>query len=191
MFPKYTFDDSLAAIERLGKKRELNIHMARYRLDQLTKDDDDRVLSDADDDGENNPNRERQDDEPMDEFEALIDEQIALSTVQSRTSIGMNDQSFDDISSASAFSQLKDHLNSTPLASTHLPKFSQPSQTQQPSTQSDISDEVRARIAENKRKAMAILAQRKKEAQDEIKQKELEDQQKTCEISKIYIDDDF
>jgi hypothetical protein len=47
MFPKYNFDDSLAAIERLGKK-EVNTHMVRYRMGQLTKDDDDsRILSDT------------------------------------------------------------------------------------------------------------------------------------------------
>lgn len=190
MFPKYNFDDSLSAIERLGKKKELSVHMVRYRLDQLTKDDDEKILSDADDDI-NNPNREGQaNDEPMDEFEALIDEQIALSTVHSRSNAGMNDKSFGDISSDSAFSKLKENLNTTPLSSTQLPQFSQPSQTQLSSSQPDISDEVRSRIAENKRKAMAILEQRKMEAQQKMKQTEIEAAQKTREISKIFIDDD-
>lgn len=191
MFPKYNFDDSLAAIEKLGKKKELSIHMVRYRLDQLTKDEDDKILSDVDD-GANNPNREGQmNDEPIDEFEALIDEQIALSTVQSRTNIRMNDKSFDDLLSTSSFSQANDHLNSTPISSTQIPQFSHSSQTQPPSSQPDMSDEIRARIAENKRKAMAILEQRKADAQEKIRQQDLEEAKKAREISKIYIDDDF
>jgi nucleoside 2-deoxyribosyltransferase len=50
-----------------------------------------------------------------------------------------------------------------------------------------MSDEVQARIAENKMRALAIFEQRKKAAEEKKRQ---EDSQKTREISKILIDDD-
>ena len=188
MFPKYNFDDSLAAIERLGKKKETAVHMARYRLDQLTKDDDEKIVSDD----ENNQNQEsHQIEEPMDEFEALIDEQIALSTAHSRSNATMNEKSFGDISGISAISSstkkaiVNDHIGSS------TEHFSQPSQSQQiVASQLDITDEVRARIAENKRKALAKLEQRKKEEDDKIRKKQLEEKLRTQEISNINIDDD-
>lgn len=192
MFPKYNFDDTLAAVERLGKKREVAVHMTRYRLDQLTKDDD-RILSD-DEGAEGNRHREDHltDDVPMDEFEALIDEQIALSTVQARTNVTSNDKSFDDISGISALNSSSTKENVSQRISSSTPHPSQPSssQTQQQSTSQDITDEIRARIAENKRKALAILEKRKKEEEEKIRKKHLEERLRTQEISNINIDDD-
>lgn len=80
MFPKYNFDDSLSAIERLGKKKEMNVHMVRYRMDQLTKDDDQILL----DETENLEEMHVTQEEPIDEFESLVDEQVALTTAHSR-----------------------------------------------------------------------------------------------------------
>lgn len=196
MYPKYKLDDSLNAIERLGKKRETVIHMQRYRLGQLTKDDE--VLEASDEDDNVAAPRE---DEPMDEFEALIDEQIALSTVNhSRTA---HDKSFGNISGIFSSTKIQDRsFGSTQQASQTQPKSqyppesqshtqpSQPPKTQAPA-QPGVSDEMRAKIAENRMRAMAIQAQRKKEA-EEVARKELEEQQKKVpEISNILIDDDF
>lgn len=193
MYPKYNFDDSLTAIERLGKKKEVAVYLARYRLDQLTKNDEERILSDDED---NNEHREgsQNEDAPMDEFEALIDEQIALSTVHSRPEKSfVTDKSFGDLSRISAMStSAKDHMNDR-IASSSQHNSSQPilSSTQQaPSIQVEFTDEIRARIAENKRKAMAILEQRKKDEEEKQKQKLLEDKLRTQEISNINIDDD-
>lgn len=129
----------------------------------------------------------------MDEFEAMIDEQIALSTVQSRTNVTMNDKTFDDISGISAVSSStkKEHLNERVTESSE--QISQPSlfESQQAvSTQLEITDEVRARIAENKRKALAVREQRRREEEEMIKKKQLEDKLRTQEISSINIDDD-
>lgn len=169
MFPKYNFDDSLAAIERQGKKREMNIHMVRYRLDQLTKDDDEKVLSDNhEQEGEMENLRH---DEPMDEFEALIDEQIALTTAQSRMNVtNTSDRSFGNIS---GISNIASQPNKTLLSS----QQSQPLQ---------LSDEVRARIAENRLRALALLEQKKK-----LAEKENPPKANLKQISNIYIDDDF
>lgn len=195
MFPKYDFDDSLAAIERLGKKKEVAVHMTRYRLDQLTKDDD--IMVSEGEVTENSPNRESHlnDDEPMDEFEALIDEQIALSTVQSRTNTTTKDinKSFGDISGISISSNTT-KTNMNERISTNTQDFSQPSSSSHPqhslSSQAGITDEVRARIAENRRKAMERLQQRRKEDEEQTRKKQMEEKLRTQEISNINIDDD-
>ena len=63
--------------QRLGKKKEMN---ARYRMDQLTKDDDQILLYEA----ENLQEMHLTQEEPIDEFESLVDEQVALTTAHSR-----------------------------------------------------------------------------------------------------------
>lgn len=206
MFPKYKFDDSLAAIEKLGKKKETAVHMTRYRLGQLTKDEEVLVATDEEDDV-----AAPREDEPMDEFEALIDEQIALSTVnQSRTA---HDKSFGNISGIFSSTKIQDRslgssqqpsqiqAKSQPPASQSIASSqpSQPPKTQIPA-QPALSDEMRAKIAENRMRAMAIQAQRRqeaeekarKEAEEEKSRKEQEESQKKIpEISNILIDDDF
>lgn len=176
MFPKYNFDDSLAAIERLGKKKEVQVHMTRYRLDQLTKDDD-RILSD-DDAAEKQGESQMNMDEPMDEFEAMIDEQIALTT--NRSNFRGHEKSYGNVSSVSAASLFNDLVASQPSSS----------QQQEIRSQVEISDEIRARIAENKRRAMEILAQRRKEADEKLRQAALVEKQGPQEISNINFDDD-
>lgn len=194
MFPKYNFDDSLAAIERLGKKKEVNIHMVRYRMGQLTKDDDDnRILSDTEQ-NEEGEMRNTHEEEPIDEFEALIDEQIALSTVQSRTHATINsDRSFGNISLISGIASQNTSITPSQQHQEPSTHHQEPAtQHQEPSQPSQVhlSDEVRARIAENKKRAMAILEQRKKEAEEKRIQEELQEKQKPQKISNIFIDDD-
>lgn len=192
MYPKYNFDDSLVAIDRLGKKKEIAIHMVRYRMDQLTKDDD-VVLSDH----EENEQQEGEmpEDAPMDEFEALIDEQIALTTVHSRTN---NEKSFGNISGISSSKKLYDQgFNSS--QNIQQSNYSQPSQSiiqpqsQQPekaTQEPPLSDEIRARIAENRMKALAIRQQKMKEIEEQERVKRQAERQKSREISNILIDDD-
>lgn len=218
MYPKYTLDDSLSAIERLSKKKEFSALMTRYRRDELGPKDDDRVLSD-DDEAMNISEAPEVFDEPMNEFDALIDEQIALS----RTN---GDKSFGNMSSISGIANHNDNIfssthmthqqtfSSQPSSSHHTmtqpsqPSLShqmttQPSQPpqQQTQVQETISDEVRARIADNKRRAMAIREQREKEAAEKLKQMELEEKKKEIEEKNkqpkvvphitTFIDDDF
>lgn len=188
MYPKYNFDDSLAAIDRLGKKKEINVHMDRYRRDQLKEDE--RILSDGDD-AEGNKNEgghmSNNQDEPIDEFEALIDEQIALTTVHSRTNVGLN-KSFGNISSISNTTTNGDYNTSSGI---FQPPLSSSQRSQETSSQLAISEDIRVRIAENKRKALAILAQRKKQEEENRRQEELVEKQQFREISNIIIDDDY
>lgn len=188
MFPKYNFDDSLNAIDRLGKKKEVAVHMTRYRLDQLTKDDDEKILSDGDE--EENRREDQAADEPMDEFEALIDEQIALTTLHSRTNHSM-DKSFGNISSISSANNLNDRISLS--SQTQLSQTSQTPQALLSSTQNkvEISEEVRARIEENRKRALAIRDQRKKECEEKQKLLDIEENRRAEEISNINIDDDF
>lgn len=186
MFPKYDFDDSLAQIERLGKKRELQVHMQRYRLDQLTRDDDQPI----EDDDEMN---QREDGEfvepPMDEFEKLIDEQIALS----RTNVGGKsmDKSFGNMSSISGIEPNKSS-SQTMKSSSFFPSDSQDEPATPVANSTQINGEVRARIAENRRKAMEIREQKKREEEEAKREmeKSMKSQSNTQEISNMIFDDD-
>lgn len=185
MFPKYNFDDSLAQIERLGKKRELQVHMQRYRLDQLTRDDE-QPINDLDDE----MNEPREGDEfvepPMDEFEALIDEQIALS----RTNVGKTmDKSFGNVSSISGIEPNMSSSQTMRNSSFFPPNDSQQSQPDPPPPVTQISDEVRARIAENRRKAMELREQKKRQEEEQAAAL-AKSQTHTQEISNMIFDDD-
>lgn len=177
-----------------------NNYFHTHSRDQLTKDDDERILSDGDEENRRNEGQMNVD-EPMDEFEALIDEQIALTTVHSRSNIA--DKSFGNISSISSATQPSEQSISVstfqpPLSSSHhhqpLSQAQPPlsSSHHQPSSQAEsteLTSEMRARIAENRLKALAILEKRKAEAEEKRKQ-ELEAKQKTQEISNVNFDDD-
>lgn len=186
--------------------------MTRYRRDELGPKDDDRVLSDDEEAMNIGEAPEEAFDEPMNEFDALIDEQIALS----RTNV---DKSFGNMSSISGIANHNDNIFSSthmtqqqtfssPPSSSHQtnaqstqPSSShqmtaEPSQSPQQQTpvQEPISDEVRARIAENKRRAMAIREQREKEVAENLKLKELEEKNKQPKVVPhitTFIDDDF
>lgn len=163
----------------------------------MTRDEDEKILSDGDDENVRNTEGHmgNDDDVPMDEFEALIDEQIALTTVQNRTnfgdkSIGTNydDKSFGSISSITSATQPNEQSVSIstfqpPLSSSHLQPSSQVEST-------ELTSEMRARIAENRLKALAILEKNKAGADEKRQQDELKAKQKEREISNINFDDD-
>jgi len=186
MFPKYHFDDSLTKIERLGRKKEIALHMTRYRLGQLTQEDDNRVLSDNDDD--------RMEDTlahelPVDEFEDMLNQQIALSSTTNRTN---NDASVSQLNMSSISTSTQIH--NKPMS--QQPLFSQ--QIQQPSqdvsqAKPQLTDEQKARIEENRKKAMAIRAAKMKEL-EEKRLKAVEEEkikERSQKAINIEIDDDF
>ncbi|KAL7041995.1 hypothetical protein ACKWTF_000986 [Chironomus riparius] len=184
MFPKYHFDDSLTKIERLGRKKEIAFHMTRYRLGQLVQEDDNRVLSDNDDD--------RMEDTlanelPVDEFEDLLNQQIALSSTSHRSN---NNASISQLNMSSVSSSTQIHKE--PM-SPEPPVFSQVEAIQ---PKSQLTDEQKARIEENRKKAMAIRAAKLKELEDKrLKELKEAEEQKLKERSQptinIEIDDDF
>lgn len=174
MFPKYNFDDSLAKIERLGRKKEIAVHMTRYRLGDLQREQEGlskEIVSDDEDDKMHENSLAN--DLPIDEFEELINQQIALSTT------------FGNMSGISNIS-----------SSTHVPKMSQVpqssqlSQPEKPKTPpKQLTEEQKAIIEENRKRAMALRADRLRR-QEELKKHEQELKKQKEDSRKSIISDD-
>lgn len=149
LYPNYKFDDFVPTVEKLGKKKELQTHMYRYRNDLLEEIAQQKKLNESDD--------ERGDDQetssyPIDELDEIIDQQIQnYSSVVPKTP--SHDKTFDSIrSSMIASPRLSEQVPveaSTPIA----PKF-------QP-----LTAEQMARIAENRRLAQEKLRKKRMEAE--------------------------
>lgn len=157
MYPSYTFDDVLNNIERLGKKKPLQVHMTRYRLGQLEELNlqDNEIIDNANDEDENNAA------EPFDEFDALLGEQIAMSKLAPRTP-AVNRRNLSTSSSTlvtPSFS--RNAIVSTPnsVRDADTSDYLQPLPPSQPPTPSanKLSTEQMARIAENRRLAQKRL----------------------------------
>ncbi|XP_065355918.1 protein TIPIN homolog [Calliphora vicina] len=179
MYPTYKFDDVLANIERLGKKKPLQVHMSRYRLGMLESMKNYGEINDGEGDDDDQPPAAA--DEPYDEFDALLDEQIAISKIDPRTpgpstsrysGGGMGTSTNISVSSSSfatpSFSKGnavistpytgQGNLNDTSDLATPLP----PSQPTTPAAKQQLSAEQMARIAENRRLAQERLAAKKR-----------------------------
>ncbi|XP_075153854.1 protein TIPIN homolog [Haematobia irritans] len=175
MYPTYKFDDILGNIERLGKKKILQVHMSRYRLGMIEKVHGE--LNDAPEDGDEVGGEGAPPDEPFDEFDALLDEQIAISKIAPRTpannssKYGNANASIASASSSSfatpsftrgnavmstPYSGIQ-NLNDTSDLATPLP----PSQPSTPNVKQQLTAEQMARIAENRRLAQERLAAKK------------------------------
>ncbi|KAH8324331.1 hypothetical protein KR074_005333 [Drosophila pseudoananassae] len=190
MYPTYTFDDVLNNIERLGKKKPLQVHMTRYRLGQLEDfpSHDPNALEEGQDDQQDDP-----EDEPFDEFDALLGEQIAISKLAPRTP---HQRSMSTASAASStlvtpsFSR-GNAVMSTPYSTVSAPAFDKngapirasydrngapldmsdygqplpPSQPPTPAAKKLSSDQM-ARIAENRRLAQERLKAKQAQQQE-------------------------
>ncbi|XP_034472422.1 protein TIPIN homolog [Drosophila innubila] len=156
MYPNYTFDDVLSNIERLGKKKPLQVHMTRYRLGQLEELNlQDEVPDNANDEDPNDVA------EPFDEFDALLGEQIAMSKLAPRTP-AVNRRNMSTVSSTlvtPSFS--RNAVVSTPYSvrDADTSDYLQPLPPSQPATPAanKLSTEQMARIAENRRLAQERL----------------------------------
>ncbi|XP_055376012.1 protein TIPIN homolog [Condylostylus longicornis] len=163
MFPTYSLDDILEKVEKFGKKKELQVYMTRYRLGQLEGE----LIPNTEDDIE--PELANINNEPFDEFDALLDEQIAISKLAPRTP---GSRSMSMSSSVFNTPKLNEHnaAMSTPYPQNYddLDNLAQPlPSTPIPSTQKSpkkLTAEQLARIAENRRIAIERL-KAKKEAQ--------------------------
>lgn len=197
----------------MGKKREIQMHMHRYRHDLLTPQSDEFVPSDKEEDDQLNEQV------PMDEFEALIDQQIAASTMTGVSRLdndSMNrsamDAAFNNLSGITSFAkaasqnpnksnyeseammstQPEPRMSTQPEASQPQPESSQSKPQVSQQEQTRLSDELKARIAANKQRAMALLEAKRAEQK---KQQDVEEAKRKFptfqEISEVYIDDDF
>lgn len=155
LYPNYTFDDFAAQLEKLGRKKELQTHMYRYRhglLEDVTK------ITENDDAEVNDEGGHVEGFEPIDELDEIIDQQIQNYTMLSRTPA--HDRTFDSIrSSIVATPRLREQQ---PIeASTPIVK---PTEAE-PMARPILTTEQMARIAENRRLAQERLKQKKLEAQ--------------------------
>ncbi|XP_073820748.1 protein TIPIN homolog [Musca autumnalis] len=189
MYPTYKFDDILTNIERLGKKKTLQVHMSRYRLGMLEATKNHGNVAEGAEDGDEQ-GAEAAADEPFDEFDALLDEQIAISKIAPRTPAPSTSKyaaaqhnpnnTRDSTASFSTPSFSRGNavmstpysgihnLNDTSDLATPLP----PSQPSTPATK-QLSAEQMARIAENRRLAQERLAAKKLAAAAAQKAQEL------------------
>ncbi|KMQ92950.1 protein tipin-like protein [Lasius niger] len=155
LFPKYHFDDFLTRVEQLGKKKDLQVFMKKYRLDMLGSDDD-LIIPDNTDDEE-----DQRESAPLDDFDLLITEQIQKQKqAEARASIPTAAPS---TSNEDAFDELLMQSNNVPN-----------SQIQHTSTAMDeLSDEVKERIERNKQLAIQRRLQRQKEREEEEEPKRI------------------
>lgn len=176
MYPNYKFDDVLTNIERIGKKKSLQVHMSRYRLGML---ENLKTTGDKAHDEEEDGDADAAADEPFDEFDALLGEQIAISKIAPRTPAHYSsggadrmDATFTGASSSTLHTPSFNRGNavmSTPytnnghvgykLNDSELARPLPPSQPASPAPK--LTAEQIARIAENRRIALERLKAKK------------------------------
>lgn len=169
MYPSYKFDDVVGTIERLSKKKPLQVHMSKYRLGMLQPD----IIPDNQ---MENDDEEVMEDEPFDEFDALLGEQIAISKLAPKTPSSSRPHSSMSGSSltTSAFSRGANVMSTpyTGVMNLDDSDLAQPLPPSQPSTsmrqsspekveKPKLTSEQMARIAENRRLAMERLKAKK------------------------------
>lgn len=147
-FPKMKFDDALTVVEGLTKKRIIQTHMNKYRMDMLQP-----AIIPSDDQVEDEPGLEGV--QPMDEFDDMLGDQIEQMTkVQNRIahSTALNNTSMMNQSDCSLGVSAIPH---TPVQVRQAPQ----------ATAAALTSDQMAKIAENRLKALERLKQKQLEAQ--------------------------
>lgn len=178
LYPNFNFDDFIGTCEKLGKKKDIQRHMYRYRQGMLEPEATAKGTEDDDNDGDNADAQM----DPIDELDEIIDQQIQNYSVAPpktpRTPAPGHSTTFDSIRSSvigtpkfmsrrpvEASTPLSYHSNDLgvrPLA--HTPGKTAPAAAQ-------LTSEQMARIAENRRLAQERLkAKREREAQEQKEQ---------------------
>lgn len=139
MYPKYNLDDSLRTIERIGRKKQMHTYMNKYRLGML-----DPVVTNTDDVEDDDDNAGLAYDsnalnQPLDPLDSMIEEQLAISRAANLNTSGIADLSVSECN----FDALRDD---SVRMTTPAPKEPSPAMT----------DELRAKIAANRLKALEI-----------------------------------
>lgn len=147
LYPRFGFDDSLAAIEKLGKKKELQTHMTKYRLGMLEPVPS---IDQVEEVGEDNNEQLA---EPFDEMDALLDKQITKTP--GKHSFKGNNASFDSLKNTSIGSSILNSPRFVPrnqAASTPYVDYSVSAESQRQLTAEQV-----AKIAENRKIAQERL----------------------------------
>lgn len=161
LYPSYRFDDFVDQVEKLGKKKEMQTHMYRYRHGLLedTSNKKEKKTDGSDEEGAKNMEGV----EPIDELDEIIDQQIENYTMLSKApATPAHDRTFDSIrSSIVATPRLREQH---PIeASTPIIRPAQPSGSGTV-VQATLTSDQMARIAENRRLAQERLRKKKEEA---------------------------
>lgn len=152
-YPSYRFDDFIAQVEKIGRKKEMQTHMYRYRhglLEDMVKRNE---IVDDEENAENTIHMEGI--QPIDELDEIIDQQIQNYSMAPKTPA--HDRTFDSIRSS---------LITTPRLREQNPIEASTPIPQNISTQPKLSSDQMARIAENRRLAQERLRLKKLEAQE-------------------------
>lgn len=148
LFPKLDFDDFLERLEKLGTKKDLQVFIKKYRQDMINEDID---IINQDNNIDIEENKEQ--DEPIDEFDLLIAEQIEKQKqVIQQSSFNVAATNND------AFDKLLSESNTTnSLFTTNT------------SNSSQLSNEVKERIEKNRQQAIQRRLAKLKEIQEKTK----------------------
>lgn len=186
LYPNYNFDDFIGTTEKLGKKKQIQTHMYRYRqgvLEPVEKPMNELEL-------EENEDVDRgliSGIEPIDELDEIIDQQIQNYTVAPPKTPGHN-ATFDSIRHETTFDSVRSSViatpnfmarnpieSSTPLFDRFDPDIRPLEQTptNKPASTPSLTSEQMAKIAENRR-----LAQERLKAKSEALLKQQQQQQK-------------
>ena len=183
LYPNYDFDDFIATAEKLGKKKQMQTHMYRYRQGILEVD---KVQAEvASDEEDNAANMEGV--EPIDELDEIIDQQIQNYSVAPPKTPAHN-TTFDSMRSSviatPQFMARNPVGASTPFSvqsdSGVRPLPETPTSTPKPATPSLTSEQM-AQIAENRR----LAQERLKAKREALLKQQQEEQQRNTQLSQI------
>lgn len=160
-YPAYTFDDFIAQVEKLGRKKEMQTHMYRYRHGLLEDVATRNEVVETNEHMESGSQMEGF--EPIDELDEIIDQQIQNYTMAPRTPA--HDRTFDSIRSSIVATPRLREQNPIQASTPFVPRIEEPSITSMAAP--CITSEQMARIAENRRLAQERLRLKKLEAQTE------------------------
>lgn len=158
LFPKYTFDDCLFQIERLGKKKQVHNYMSRYRLGELNEEkENDQVIDSG---GSDDEVLREGDLQAFDEMDEMIAEQLSKTT----NNFSRNNTAFDDLGVrpldiTSNSQTFNDDFNGLQRSQASQPGTTQPVAKKVDAPQ--LTDEQKKLMEENRLKALERLKQRK------------------------------
>lgn len=173
LYPNYNFDDFLATTEKLGKKKQIQTFMNRYRQGLLEMVVERNTEENNENDGDENEDGEHAA-EPMDELDEIIDQQIQNYSVMPPKTPGHHDKTFDSIRS-SVVTTPKFMGRAPAEASTPLSDSMDLGIRPIDESPARLSTEQMAKIAENRRLAQerlkakreAILRQQQQQAEQQ------------------------
>ncbi|KAG7201123.1 hypothetical protein KM043_003918 [Ampulex compressa] len=163
LFPKLHFDDFLARAEKLGTKKDLQVFLKKYRQDMITVGDE--VIAEAIMENE----EDKEECEPVDEFDLLIAEQIEkqkqVVILQEPSSIPHT--TTDNLTSAHSMEKAFDELLSQSVNASQQLSI-------EPVSQLQLSEEVKEKIERNRQQAIQRRLARLKVSEESAKRKKLE-----------------